>query len=150
MTSKALALLLADLGLTKSFNRPHVSNDNPYSESQFKTLKYRPTFPQNFGSIQDANIYCREFFDWYNNEHHHSGIALMTPSTVHYGGAAECNRQRQKALDLAYTRHPERFVHGEPRTVPLPIAAWINAPKALPGQEVACTEFSGTIIGTDR
>jgi putative transposase len=94
MTSKTVALLLADLGVTKSLSRPQVSNDNPYSESQFKTLKYRPQFPERFGSIEDARAHCKVFFDWYNKEHYHSGIALMTPATVHYGKAKRCNDER--------------------------------------------------------
>lgn len=85
---------MADLGVTKSLSRPHVSNDNPYSESQFKTLKYRPAFPERFGSMEDARAFCQRLFDWYNNEHYHSGIALMTPSVVHYGLAEDCNRSR--------------------------------------------------------
>lgn len=128
MTSKPVALLLADLGVTKSLNRPHVSNDNPYSESQFKTLKYCPAFPKRFGSIEDARAFCREFFDWYNNEHYHTGIALMTPKVVHYGLAEECNASRQKVLSSAYSAHPERFVRGQPKTLVLPEAAWINKP----------------------
>jgi putative transposase len=128
MKSKAVALLLADLGVGKSFNRPHVSNDNPYSEAHFKTLKDRPLFPDRFGSIQDARALCRQFFEWYNNEHYHGGIALMTPSVVHYGKAQECNAARQSVLSAAHAAHSERFVRGEPKTIPLPLAAWINKP----------------------
>ncbi|MBX9670301.1 MAG: integrase core domain-containing protein [Candidatus Obscuribacterales bacterium] len=128
MTSKTVALLLADLGVIKSLNRPHVSNDNPYSESQFKTLKYQPTFPGRFGSIQDARLFCRAFFDWYNQEHYHSGIALMTPAVVHYGRADECNAGRQSTLSSAYEAHPERFVRGQPKTIALPDEVWINPP----------------------
>lgn len=128
MTSKTVALLLADLGVTKSLSRPHVSNDNPYSESQFKTLKYRPEFPQRFGSIEDARAHCKEFFDWYNNGHYHSGLALMTPATVHHGKAQNCNNRRQIILSSAYIQHPERFVSGQPKTIALPEAAWINPP----------------------
>src|SRR6185369_4975959 len=97
MTSKPVAQLLADLGITKSHSRPHVSDDNPFSERQLKTLKYRPEFPDRFGSIEDARAFCLRFFDWYNNEHYHSGIALMTPATVHDGLAKSCNQKRQKA-----------------------------------------------------
>jgi putative transposase len=128
MTSKTVALLMADLGVTKSLSRPQVSNDNPYSESQFKTLKYQPTFPERFGSIEDARTFCRSFFDWYNNEHYHSGIALMTPATVHQGQAQSCNAERQIVLSSAYSQHPERFVNGQPKTIALPEAAWINPP----------------------
>jgi putative transposase len=128
MTSKAVAMLLSELGVTKSLNRPHVSNDNPYSESQFKTLKYHPKFPGRFGSIEDARAFCERFFHWYNHEHRHSGIALMTPSTVHYGHGNVCNEKRQATLNVAYEQHPERFVQGSPRTISLPAAAWINPP----------------------
>lgn len=128
MTSKTLALLFADLGITKSLNRPHVSNDNPYSESQFKTLKYQPDFPDRFGSIEDARSFCKRFFAWYNNEHYHSSIGLMTPSTVHYGQATKCVNERQSVLTAAFLRHPERFVRGIPRAMQAPVAAWINPP----------------------
>jgi putative transposase len=128
MTSKTVALLLADLGVVKSLNRPYVSNDNPYSESQFKTLKYRPLFPKRFGSIQDARSVCRSLFAWYNKEHYHTGIALMTPYMVHHGLADTCNAKRQTVLLSAYETHPERFVKGQPKTIPLPEAAWINKP----------------------
>jgi len=128
MTSKVVALLLSDLGVTKSLNRPYVSNDNPYSESQFKTLKSRPTFPDRFGSIEDARAWCQSLFKWYNGEHYHGGIALMTPATVHHGRAQLCNASRQIILSSAYNQHPERFVNGQPKTIPLPEAAWINRP----------------------
>jgi putative transposase len=106
----------------------HVSNDNPFSESQFKTLKYRPEFPDRFGSIEDARVFCQKLFDWYNNEHYHAGIALMTPATVHYGRAKDCSRRRQKALDQASIAHPERFVSGSPTVLKLPTKVWINPP----------------------
>jgi putative transposase len=148
MTSKTVALLMADLGVTKSLNRPHVSNDNPYSESQFKTLKYQPTFPEHFGSIEDARAFCRQFFDWYNNEHYHSGIALMTPAMVHYGLAESCNRDRQEVLWRAYDAHPERFVRGRPKVLELPTAAWINPPETALVEAVApATAHGGVIIG---
>jgi putative transposase len=131
MKSKAVALLLSDLGVGKSFNRPYVSNDNPYSESQFKTLKDRPQFPDRFGSIQDARAFCRRFFAWYNDEHYHGGIALMTPATVHYGQAQKCNAARQKVLWTAHDAHPERFVRGRPKTIALPPAVWINKPNPV-------------------
>jgi len=129
MKSKPVALLLADLGITKSHSRPHVSDDNPYSESQFKTLKYRPGFPDRFGSIQDARAFCQEFFPWYNGEHRHSGIGLLTPEMVHYGKAAMVTSQRQIVLTSAFDAHPERFVRGLPVPPSLPEAAWINKPK---------------------
>jgi len=128
MTSKTVALLMADLGVTKSLSRPHVSNDNPYSESQFKTLKYRPSFPERFGSIEDARAVCHGLLNWYNNDHYHSGIALMTPATLHYGRAEDCNAKRQIILSSAYELHPERFVKGQPKTIALPGTAWINPP----------------------
>jgi putative transposase len=129
MKSKTVAFLLADLGVTKSHSRPYVSDDNPYSESQFKTLKYRPDFPSRFGSIQDARAFCREFFPWYNQEHRHSGIGLMTPAMVHYGKAEQVRSQRQTVLASAFDAHPERFVRGTPTPPSLPEAAWINKPK---------------------
>jgi len=101
MTSKSVALLLADLGVVKTHSRPHVSDDNPYSEAHFKTLKYRPGFPDRFGSFEDAHSFCQEFFSWYNHEHHHSGLHLMTPATVHYGQAEELISRRQSVLDTA-------------------------------------------------
>lgn len=148
MTSKAVALLMSDLGITKSLSRPHVSNDNPFSESQFKTLKYRPAFPERFGSIEDARAFAKRLLDWYNNEHYHSGIALMTPATVHYGRGEECNRNRQGVLSQAYETHPERFVRGCPKTLELPKAAWINPP-AVPvmDEEAYATACGGEIIG---
>jgi putative transposase len=131
MTSKAVALLLSDLGVTKSLNRPYLSDDNPYSESQFKTLKSRPTFPDKFGSIENARAWCQDFFKWYNNEHYHGDYALMTPATVHYGRAQGCNTRRQKTLSSAHEQYPERFVKGQPTTLILPNAAWINQPPPL-------------------
>ncbi len=128
MTSKVVALLLSDLGVTKSLNRPHVSNDNPFSESQFKTLKYRPTFPVRFGSIEDARGCSQRLLEWYNKEHYHSGIALMTPATVHNGRAGDCNADRQAVLSSAYDQHPDRFVKGQPKTIALPEEVWINKP----------------------
>lgn len=149
MTSKTLALLLSDLGVVKSLSRPHVSNDNPYSESQFKTMKYQPIFPERFGSIQDARAFCVEFFNWYNNEHYHSGLALMTPYSVHYGEAHACNQERQLVLDKAYCDHPERFVKRAPRVLELPTEAWINRPDKNREPFVATTG-NGTIIGGVR
>jgi putative transposase len=128
MKSKPVALLLADLGATKSHSRPHVSNDNPFSEAQFKTLKYRPEFPDRFGCIQDAKAFCRDFFHWYNNQHYHSGLNLLTPAMVHYGEAEEIIHRRQQVLDLAYARHPERFVNKQPKLIGPPKQVWINPP----------------------
>ena len=129
MRAKATALLLADLGITRSHSRPHTSNDNPFSESHFKTMKYQPQFPQRFGSIQDAKAFCRRFFDWYNQDHHHAGIGLMTPDQVHYGQADAIQAARQTTLDGAFTRNPERFVRKEPQPPAKPIATWINPPQ---------------------
>jgi len=128
MASKPVAQLLADLGVTKSHSRPHVSNDNPYSESQFKTLKYRPTFPGRFGSIQDARAHCADFYQWYNHEHRHSGIGMHRPVDLHYGHAGHVQNHRARVLTGAYTAHPERFVRHPPVPRPLPEAAWINPP----------------------
>ena len=128
MKSKAVALLLSDLGVTKTHSRPHVSNDNPYSEAQFKTLKYCPEFPGRFGSIQDARSFCRFFFNWYNKEHRHSGIALMTPEQVHYGKAKEITDFRSRVLASAFQKHPERFKSKMPKLIQLPKAVWINKP----------------------
>ena len=128
MRSKPVALLLADLGVVKTHSRPHVSNDNPYSEAQFKTLKYCPAFPERFGALEDARAFGQEFFSWYNNEHHHSGLGYLTPAMVHYGFAKDVRDQRTTVLAAAYATHPDRFVHGVPQPAPLPMAAWINPP----------------------
>jgi putative transposase len=128
MKSRSVALLLADLGVTKTHSRPYVSDDNPYSEAQFKTMKYRPAYPERFGSIQDARAWARPFFHWYNHEHHHSGLALLTPATVHYGQAQAVLERRQETLRAAYVAHPERFVHGVPKPPSLPTEVWINKP----------------------
>ena len=128
MTSRSVALLLADLGITKTHSRPHVSNDNPFSESQFKTLKYHPGFPNRFGSIQEARTFCRTFFPWYNTEHRHLGLGLLTPEMVHYGRAQEVIAKRRDVLMAAYAAHPERFVRHPPTPPSLPEAVWINPP----------------------
>ncbi len=128
MTSRPVAQLLVDLGVARSHSRPHVSNDNPYSEAAFKTLKYAPAFPTNFGSLADARVFCEEFFTYYNHEHRHSGIALHTPASVHYGTAAEIGRQRRVTLHAAYDANPTRFGHRRPEPPALPEAAWINQP----------------------
>jgi putative transposase len=128
MRAKLLAELLQDLGVTKTHSRPYTSSDNPYSESGFKTLKYRPAFPARFNDIQHAREHCRGFVDWYHHEHHHSGIALMTPDAVHHGQAPQVHAARITVLDAAYARHPERFVRRAPVPPALPVAVWINKP----------------------
>ena len=128
MTSKPVAFLLADLGVLKSHSRPYTSTDNPYSEAHFKTLKYRPGFPERFETIEQARAFGRRFFDWYNHHHRHSGIGLMTPATVHYGRADALHAARTRVLQQAYARTPERFVRRAPTPPPLPTAAWINKP----------------------
>jgi putative transposase len=111
MTSKPVAFLMADLGITKTHSRPHVSDDNPYSESHFRTLKYRPGFPQRFGSLQDARSFSQELFAWYNDEHRHSGLGLLSPAVVHHGLAPQAIERRRTVLDAAYSAHPERFAN---------------------------------------
>jgi putative transposase len=128
MRSKPVATLLCDLGIAKSHSRPYVSDDNPYSEAQFKTLKYQPGFPSRFGSLADARAYCAPFFAWYNQQHHHSGIGMMTPEIVHTGRAIEVRRQRQITLNAAFERNPIRFKSRPPEPHKLPTAAWINPP----------------------
>lgn len=128
MTAKCTAQLLADLGVTQSLGRPRVSNDNPYSEAQFKTAKYHPGFPGRFADIEEAKTFCRSFFPWYNTEHRHGGIGLLTPEQVHLGRAPEVIRRRQDVLAAAYAAHPERFVAGPPRAAKLPEEVWINPP----------------------
>jgi len=135
MISKPVALLLSDLGVNKTHSRPHVSNDNPFSEAQFKTLKYRPEFPERFGSLEDARAFCVAFFDWYNNEHYHSGLALLTPATVHYGATATVLDRRRAILAVAYAAHPERFVRHAPQPAAPPTAVWINPPKRADNRE---------------
>jgi len=130
MTAKPVALLMADLGVVKSHSRPHVSNDNAFSEAQFKTLKYHPNYPARFGSVSDARSWGRRFFAWYNNEHHHTGLLLLTPADVHYGRSAAVLARREHALQQAYASHPERFVKGPTKLSGLPPAVWINPPKA--------------------
>ena len=126
MTSKCTAQLLADLGVTRS----QVSDDNPFSEAQFKTLKYHPSFPGRFEDVAVATGFCRSFFPWYNTEHRHAGIAMLTPQDVHYGRAQQVLEQRERTLRLAWDRHPERFVNGTPKSQPLPQEVWINPPAA--------------------
>jgi putative transposase len=128
MTSKPVAQLLVDLGVARSHSRPHVSNDNPYSEAAFKTLKYAPVFPDRFGSLADARAFGETFFAYYNHQHRHSGLGLHTPASVHYGTATEVRAQRQQTLNAAYAAHPERFSHRRPAPPKLPTVAWINQP----------------------
>jgi putative transposase len=137
MTSKPVAFLLADLGVTKTHSRPHVSDDNPFSEAQFKTLKYRPDFPERFGSAAHARAHCQDFFSWYNTEHRHSGIGLLTPHDVHHGLASLRIEARNAVLAAAHATHPERFPAGPPRHRAEAAAVWINPPKRpMPSEEV--------------
>ena len=129
MRSKPVAFLLADLGVTTTHSRPYVSDDNPYSESHFRTLKYRPEFPDRFGAIEDARAFGHVFFPWYNDDHRHSGLGLLTPAMVHFGDAPVVLARRQTVLDAAYAAHPERFVRHPPVPLPLPSAVWINKPR---------------------
>jgi putative transposase len=130
MRSKPVAFLLADLSITKTHSRPYTSNDNPYSESQFRTMKYRPEFPDRFGCIQDSRAFCQPFFAWYNDQHRHSGIGMMTPAMVHYGHAPVIREKRQTVLDAAYLAHPDRFVRRPPIPLQLPKEVWINKPQS--------------------
>ena len=132
MIAHSLALLMTDLGVQPSHSRPHVSNDNPYSEAQFKTMKYHAGYPAHFGSLADARAWCQAFFPWYNAEHHHTGIGLLTPAVVHAGQAPAVQAQRQVTLSRAYLNHPARFVNGPPVPPALPTVAWINPPPPPP------------------
>lgn len=148
MTAKTVAILLADLGVTKSHSRPHVSNDNPYSEAQFKTLKYRPDYPDRFGSVADARQWARSFFAWYNDQHHHTGLGLLTPAVVHTGRAVNVRQKHQTVLRQAYLVHPERFVRGQPEPTKLPEAVWINPPPSTtepsaPALQIATIQVAG-------
>jgi putative transposase len=135
MKSKPVALLLSDLGVNKTHSRPHVSDDNPFSEAQFKTLKYRPDFPAHFASREHARNHCADFFPWYNTEHHHVGLGLLTPHDVHHGLAAERVAARAIVLNAAYAAHPERFVRRAPRPSAPPSQVWINPPKEVPAPQ---------------
>jgi len=153
MIAKSVAQLLADLGVQPSHSRPHVANDNPYSEAQFRTLKYCPAYPDRFGSVADARQWGQEFFTWYNNEHHHTSLALLTPADVHFGRAAAILTARQAVLQQAYAAHPERFVKGMPRVPQPPAAVWINPPKqdaepasAVPERAPASTEQAADVL----
>jgi putative transposase len=132
MKSKPVALLLADLGATKTHSRPQVSNDNPFSEAQFRTLKYRPDFPERFGSPEHARQHCVDFFPWYNDEHYHSGLGLFTPHDVHYGKVDAKLAARRAILQAAFIAHPERFPHGLPSPAQPARTVWINPPKVYP------------------
>jgi len=131
MKAKTVAQLMADLGVTESHSRPHVSDDNPFSEAQFKTMKYRPDYPDRFANLLDTQSWARRFFAWYNNEHHHTGLGLLTPAVVHFGHAPHVLADRQLTLDIAFAAHPERFVCGAPKPISLPDAVWINPPKTI-------------------
>jgi putative transposase len=149
MTSKAVALLLADLGVTKTHSRPHVSNDNPFSEAHFKTLKYRPDFPERFGEIEDARGFSGPFFDWYNYDHHHAALGLMTPADVHYGRVEQRVAERQVVLDAAFDAHPERFPRGRPIAQRPPRQVWINKPlQAATSAAAAMPEIAATPVAT--
>lgn len=137
MTSKPVAFLLADLGVTKTHSRPHVSDDNPFSEAQFKTLKYRPDFPERFGEVEDARAHCVDFFAWANHEHHHSALGMLTPSDVHHGLVEQRLAARQIVYDSAFAAHPERFPRGRPIAARPPREVWINKPTTAPGASVA-------------
>ena len=136
MIAKSVAQLLIDLDVVKSHSRPHVSDDNPYSEAQFKTLKYRPDYPERFGCLVDARAWAQTFFAWYNEDHHHTGLGLLTPVVVHSGNAETVLQKRQQVLDIAYAAHPERFVNHPPVPAQLPVAVWINPPKSAQGAEL--------------
>ena len=135
MKSKPVAFLLSDLGVTKSHSRPYVSNDNPYSESQFKTMKYRPDFPDRFNSMSEAREFCRNFFNWYNTQHYHSGIGFLTPESVHYGFAEEILLKRKDVLLKAYEENPQRFRNRKPTVQNLPKSVWINKPDNIEKME---------------
>ena len=136
MTSHGTAQLLARLGVTRSLSRPRVSDDNPFSEAHFKTVKYHPGFPDRFGAIEGSIGYMRSFFPWYNTEHRHGGLSMMTPEDIHYGRASSVLEKRSEVLTAAFMSHPERFVRGAPAPKPLPEAVWINPPlQQIPSQE---------------
>jgi putative transposase len=154
MRSRPVALLLADLGVTKTHSRPRVSDDNPYSEAHFRTLKYRPDFPDRFGELEDARAFCVDFFAWYNEEHHHAALGLLTPSDVHHGLVEQRTVERQAVLDLAYAAHPERFPRGRPVVRRPPREVWINPPQRAPGAALAgeppCrARDAGAVTGAD-
>ena len=139
MTSQCTAQLLADLGVTRSLSRPQVSDDNPFSEAQFKTLKYHPSFPGRFEDQGQAKTFCRSFFRWYNAERRHGGISMLTPEQVHFGNADQVIAGREAVLREAWAAHPDRFVPGEPKPKPLPEAVWINPPTPSPHHTGHCS-----------
>ena len=149
MIAKPVTLLMTDLGVLPSHSRPHVSNDNPFSEAQFKTMKYRPDYPERFGSLVDARTWAQTFFPWYNDEHRHSGIGFMTPAAVHSGEASRLFTDRQHTLSVAYATHPERFVKGQPFPPALPMAVWINPPKPTAGTAAAAVAV-GPVGNSER
>jgi putative transposase len=132
MIAKSMALLLAELGVSKSHSRPYNSDDNPYSEAQFKTMKYRPNFPEKFENKGQASDWARSFFNWYNYQHYHSSLGLLRPADVHYGRAPSIIQERQEVLQKAYEKHPERFVNGPPKHPQIPEGVWINPPSEQP------------------
>ena len=142
MTSKPVAQLPLNLGVARSHSRPHVSNDNPYSEAAFKTLKYAPALPSTFGSLPDARVFCQQFFTYYNHEHRHSGIALHTPASIHYGTDAQVRQQRQVTLQAAYQANPRRFRHRRPEPPNLSAAAWTISPARRPSHRAPRTQLS--------
>ena len=148
-TAKSMTMLMSDLGVNPSHSRPHVSDDNPYSEAQFRTLKYSPGYPERFGSLTDARQWCQGFFPWYNQEHHHTGLNLLTPADVHYGRAEEKLAQRHLILQQAFDAHPERFVRGRPKPTPLPGAVWINQPTPLSALNESTLSTILTAAGTE-
>lgn len=151
MKSKTVAQLLAGLGVIRSLSRPHVSNDNPFSEGQFKTLKYNPGFPGTFGCLEDARSFCQEFFAWYNNNHHHSALALLTPTVVHHQRSDQALAVRNETLQSAHNLHPERFVRGLPKSLLPPAAVWINPPaKNLSSSTGLDADAAPAALLTDR
>lgn len=146
MRSKTVKALLKKLGVTKSHSRPYTPTDNPYSEAHFKTMKYRPDYPKAFSGIEEAHNWTKAFVQWYNNEHYHSGLALLTPASVHYGEAERIRARRQQVLDAAYEDHPERFVNGKPTTPEIPQEVWINRPQSHHNNTI----FSAEAAASDR
>lgn len=142
MRSQVMAQLLADLGVTKSHSRPYTPNDNPFSEAQFKTMKYRPDFPERFDSLAAARAWARAFMHWYNYHHRHSALGLLTPATVHRGLAQQVREKRQQILDQAYQAHPERFVRGRPTPPQPPTEVWINRPRTEAEAETDTTDLT--------
>jgi hypothetical protein len=149
MRSDGLAELLATLGVVRSFSRPHVSDDNAFSEAQFKTLKYQPDYPKRFQSMLDARTWCQEFFGWYNDHHQHSGLALFTPADVFYGRVEEVARRRQAALDVAFAAHPERFPNGPPTVRRPPTTVAINPLVAVSDDDLLAPAHGEPVVDVD-